>query len=230
MDGVAEQAALAVDNARWFSRLRRIGADEERNRIARDLHDRVGQSLAYLAFELDRISGKAGEQHATTGDVAPDLQQLRDDMRQVVSEVRETLYDLRTGVSEEHSLVDTLDGFLARVHQRKGIEVAFTHDVTEALPLPLQREMWRIAQEAITNAERHSGASRIDVRWSSSPDYALLEVADNGRGLAAANAGRPDSYGILGMRERADAIGASIEFDSAQGAGTTVRCRLVREP
>jgi signal transduction histidine kinase len=229
MDGVAEQAALAVDNARWFGRLRRVGADEERNRIARDLHDRVGQSLAYLAFELDRISGKASEQAVTTIDVAPDLERLRDDMRQVVSEVRETLYDLRTGVSEDHHLVETLDGFLARVGQRTGIEVTFAHDVTEPLPLPLQREMWRIAQEAVTNAERHSGATRIDVRWTSDDAHALLEVADNGRGLAATSAGRPDSYGILGMRERADAIGASIEFESAPGAGTTVRCRLARE-
>jgi len=229
MDGVAEQVALALDNARWFSRLRRVGADEERNRIARDLHDRVGQSLAYLAFELDRISGKAGEQDATTSDVAPDLERLRDDMRQVVSEVRETLYDLRTGVSEEHRLVDTLQGFLDRVRQRKGIDVTFTHDVTEPLSLPLQREFWRIAQEAITNAERHSGASRIDVSWSCDADRAVLEVSDDGRGLASTNAGRPDSYGILGMRERADAIGAALEFESAAGHGTTVRCRLVRE-
>ena len=227
MDGVAEQAALAVDNARWFSRLRRVGADEERNRIARDLHDRVGQSLAYLAFELDRIAGKATD--GGTADLGPDLGRLRDDMRQVVSEVRETLYDLRTGVSETHRLVDTLQGFLDRVRQRKGIDVTFEHDVDEPLPLPLQREFWRIAQEAITNAERHSGASRIDVSWKCDDRLAVLEVSDDGRGLASTNAGRPDSYGILGMRERADAIGASLEFDSAPGRGTTVRCRLVRE-
>ena len=163
MDGVAEQAALAVDNARWFSRLRRVGADEERNRIARDLHDRVGQSLAYLAFELDRVAGRAAKGDAHDN-VTPDLERLRDDMRQVVSEVRETLYDLRTGVSDEHRLVDTLEGFLDRVRQRRGIEVTFNHDnVRATLPLPLEREFWRIAQEAVTNAERHSGPTRIDV-------------------------------------------------------------------
>ena len=229
MDGVAEQAALAVDNARWFSRLRRVGADEERNRIARDLHDRVGQSLAYLAFELDRIAGKVTADNGATDEVAPDLERLRTDMRKVVSEVRETLYDLRTGVSEEHHLVETLDGFLERVSDRKGIEVTFAPNVSEPLPLPLEREMWRIAQEAITNAERHSGASRVDVRWTSNDRFALLEVSDNGKGLGGTTAGRVDSYGILGMRERADAIGASLEFESAPGAGTTVRCRLVRD-
>jgi signal transduction histidine kinase len=150
-------------------------------------------------------------------------------MRQVVSEVRETLYDLRTGVSAEHRLVDTLDGFLERVRQRKGIDITFNHDVRASLPLPLEREFWRIAQEAVTNAERHSGAKRIQVWWVCDDVHALLEVADNGRGLAGTNAGRTDSYGILGMRERADAIGAALEFDSAPGEGTTVRCRLLRE-
>jgi signal transduction histidine kinase len=233
IDGVAEQAALAVDNARWFSRLRRVGADEERNRIARDLHDRVGQSLAYLAFELDRVAGLATTSHAaglagdhTPTEVAPDLERLRDDMRQVVSEVRETLYDLRTAISDEHRLIATLDGYLDRVRQRKGIEVTFDHDVTATLPLPLEREFWRIAQEAVTNAERHSGATRIDVRWMCDDARAVLEVSDNGRGLASTSAGRADSYGILGMRERADAIGAALEFTSIPGEGTTVRCRL----
>ena len=224
MDGVAEQAALAVDNARWFSRLRRVGADEERNRIARDLHDRVGQSLAYLAFELDRVARQSeGE------DVAPDLAQLRDDMRQVVSEVRETLYDLRTGLSDERRLVATLEGFLERVRERKGIDVVFHHEVAATLPLPLEREFWRIAQEAITNAERHSGATLIEVWWVCDDTHVVLEVRDNGKGLAGTNAGRTDSYGILGMRERADAIGASLEFDSRPGEGTTVRCRLNRD-
>jgi signal transduction histidine kinase len=228
MDGVAEQAALAVDNARWFSRLRRVGADEERNRIARDLHDRVGQSLAYLAFELERVAGRASNPEVGD-DVAPDLERLRDDMRQVVGEVRETLYDLRTGVSDGHRMVDTLDGFLDRVRQRRGIEITFEHDVSASLPLPIEREFWRIAQEAVTNAERHSGGDRISVRWSCDSTQAVLEVRDNGKGLASTNAGRSDSYGILGMRERADAIGASLDFESQAGGGTTIRCRLARD-
>jgi signal transduction histidine kinase len=221
LDGLAEQAALAIDNARWFGSLRRVGADEERTRIARELHDRVGQSLAYLAFELDRITNRARE-----GDVADELETLQGEVREVIGEVRETLYDLRTDVSEGQDLVSTLNTYLHRVHSRRGLETEFVNDATARLPLPVERELWRIAQEAITNVERHARASKVRVRWQSDGRSGQLEVRDDGQGLVATGAGRPDSYGILGMRERAAVIGASIDIASAPGAGTTVTCRL----
>lgn len=224
LDGLAEQAAMAIDNARWFGRLRRVGADEERTRIARDLHDRVGQSLAYLAFALDRITAKAEKENVYT-----DLQELRDEMRKVVTEVRETLYDLRTDVSEAQGLAVTLGSFLDRVRARTDIEVQFSATADARLPLPVEREMWRIAQEAVTNVERHARASRVTVSWTCDPERAELIVADDGQGLATTNSGRVDSYGLVGIRERADAIGAALDIASAPGRGTTVRCWLDRE-
>lgn len=221
MDGVGEQAALAIDNARWFGSLRRVGADEERTRIARELHDRVGQSLAYLAFELDRISGRAQENL-----VHDELEVLRGEVREVIGEVRETLYDLRTDVSEGQDLVSTLNTFLQRVRQRTDLEVEFVNESTDRLPLPVEREVWRIAQEAITNIERHAAATTARVRWWCDGERGLLEVSDDGKGLAATTAGRPDSYGVLGMRERAEAIAGTLEIVSPPGQGTTVRCRV----
>jgi signal transduction histidine kinase len=221
VEGLMEPAALAIDNARWFARLRTVGAAEERTRIARELHDRIGQSLAYVAFELDRILKRAEGQT-----VHNDLERLRSDVRSVVGEVRETLYDMRTDVTESRGLVDALEGFLARVHGRAGVETSFRHQETARLPVPQEREMWRIAQEAITNVERHARASHLSVQWRSDGSNALLVVADDGQGFPIGRAGRVDSYGMLGMRERADAIGAVLEFESEQGRGTTVRCRL----
>ncbi|MBW3615703.1 MAG: GAF domain-containing sensor histidine kinase [Actinobacteria bacterium] len=229
-EGVAAQAALALDNARWFSRLRTVGADDERDRIARDLHDRVGQSLAFVSFELDRIGRQPDAQP-----VAEDLLQLREQVRKVVTEVRDTLYDLRTDVSDRKDLVTTLAEFLDRVGERTGLEVRFDHSATERLPVRQEREMWRIAQEAVTNAYRHAQASMVGVRWHCDGARAVLEVHDDGRGLASPNGlptagGRADRYGILGMRERAASIGAHLQLSSAPGAGTTVRCELERSP
>lgn len=221
LDGVAQQAALALDNARWFGRLRTVGADEERTRIARDLHDRVGSSLAYLGFELDRIGRLPAPE-----DVQDQISSLRQDVRRVLSEVREMLYDLRTDVSDTQDLVATLDDFLGRVGERSSATIAFHHEASRRLPLPQEREIWRIAQEAITNAERHGQASQITVRWLCNEGSVLLEVADNGVGFDPVSANRMDAYGMLGMRERADAIGASIEVTTAGGKGTTVRCWL----
>lgn len=222
LTGFAEPAALAVDNAHWFGRLRTVGADEERTRIARDLHDRIGQSLAYLAFELDHIVKVDGR----GGDVSPSLAQLRTDVRGVIGEVRDTLYDLRTDVSEHADLPTVIDGFLHRVHDRSGLATAVEVTGTGRLPLLQEREMWRIAQEAVANVERHAQATEVTVRWRCQAGAAVLEVGDDGRGFDPGRSGRLDSYGLVGMRERAASIGAVLVIDSVPGGGTTIRCHL----
>jgi signal transduction histidine kinase len=222
LEGVAEPAALAIDNARWFARLRTLGAEEERTRIARELHDRIGQSLAYLAFELDRIvkSDSKGE------DVGKSLEQLRSDIRDVIREVRDTLYDLRTDVSDEQDMAQVLEMYLQRVRDRSGLEINFRSNVTGRLPVVQERELFRVAQEALANVEKHANASVVTISWRCDGTDATLEVADDGKGFPIGTTGRMDSYGIIGMRERAASIGARLDVDSSPGIGTRVRCRL----
>jgi signal transduction histidine kinase len=222
LTGFVEPAALAVDNARWFARLRTVGADEERTRIARDLHDRIGQSLAYLAFELDRITKLAGK-----GDeVTEALDALRTDVRKVISELRDTLYDLRTDVTEADGMASTLEGFLTRVGERSGLVTALRAEETARLPLLRERELWRIAREAVTNVERHAQASRVDVMWRTDGRSATLEVVDDGVGIASSEGGSLGEPGLANLRERAASIGASLAVVSEPGRGTRVRCSL----
>lgn len=220
LEGLVAPLALAIDNARWFARLRTIGAEEERTRIARDLHDRIGQSLTFLAFELDRAVKTAGD------DVTPVLERLRSDLRDVIREVRDTLYDLRTDVSEERTVAQTLEPYLERVRDRSGLVIELRHHEDRRLPLPQERELWRIATEAITNVERHAKARHLWVEWRCDRAGAALIVRDDGVGFHGATPSRPDSYGVLGMRERAASIGASLTIDSSPGTGTTVRVTL----
>ncbi|HEY2813098.1 MAG TPA: GAF domain-containing sensor histidine kinase [Acidimicrobiales bacterium] len=222
LNGFAEPAALALDNARWFGRLRTVGAEEERTRIARDLHDRIGQSLAYLAFELDRIVKTAGRGEP----VEASLEQLRSDIRDVIREVRDTLYDLRTDVSEAQDMLTVLDLYLQRVRERTGLDIVMRSQETGRLPLLQERELFRIAQEALANVEKHAGAAHVTLMWQCDGTTAVLEVADDGQGFPIGRAGRLDSYGIIGMRERAASIGATLDVDSTPGVGTRVRCLL----
>jgi signal transduction histidine kinase len=224
LKGFVEPVALAIDNARWFSRLRTVGADEERTRIARDLHDRIGQSLAYMAFELDRIVTAESNGEA----ISESLTGLRNDVRGVIREVRDTLYDLRTDVSDSNDIANILEAYVARVHERSSLRIELYCDRQARLPLLQEREMWRIAQEALANVERHSKASQARVLWRCNGEAAALEVTDNGTGFPMGNAGRLDSYGLLGMRERASSIGATLDITSQEGKGTRVRCSLLR--
>lgn len=220
--GLTAPAALAVDNARWFARLRTVGADEERTRIARDLHDRIGQSLAYLAFELDRLVDSAEDGRP----IEEPLAQLRNDVRGVIREVRDTLYDLRTDVSEEHGIASVLEEYVTRVAERSTLTIHVDADRQNRLPLLQEREMWRVTQEALANVEKHANATAVRVIWRCDGGRAFVDVTDNGVGFENGKAGRLDSYGMLGMRERASSIGAVLEIISAPGRGTRLRCSL----
>jgi signal transduction histidine kinase len=222
LTGFVDAAALAIDNARWFGRLRTLGADEERARIAKDLHDRTGQSLAYLAFELDRISKQAGQGKA----VAPAVDALRGDVRKVVAELRDTLYDLRTDVTAAAGLASTLGAFLDRLRERSGLRTELVAEERARLPLLQEREVWRIAREALTNAERHAQASSIIVTWRCDGHGADLEVADDGVGLADGGGGSLGATGLGVLRERAASIGATLTVSSGPQGGTRVRCTL----
>jgi signal transduction histidine kinase len=228
VEGVARHAGLAIDNARWFRRLRTLGAEEERGRIARELHDRVGQSLAYVAMSLDRLGQEIGDQEGRLRhqEVVDELGQLASEVRRATGDIRTKLSDLRVEVAQGGEISEALGGLLARVEQRSGIGTFFLTRGNGSLSPVVEREVARIAQEAINNAERHAGAGHIGVRWDCDPSGAELEVADDGRGLAATAPLRRDAFGILGMRERAEAIGASLAINSAPGQGTTVTLRV----
>lgn len=222
---MVETVALAIDNARWFRAIERTAADDERLRIARDLHDRLGQSVALVGFELDTVRRSVDDAHHPG--LADELDTVRGHVRGIVTELRETLYDLRTEVTTDRNLVATVTEFLQRVEARSDLDVTFEHDVRHQLPPRQERELWLITQEAIVNAERHASASHIDVVYAVGDGEILVEVTDDGRGMAA-TAGRPDSYGLRGLRERAAAIGGRIEITTNDGQGTIVRCRVPR--
>jgi signal transduction histidine kinase len=221
LDGITDSFSYAVSNARMFSRLRTIGAEEERTRIARDLHDQIGQALAHLGFEIDRAkrASDRGE------DMSPRLVELRTEVGGVTRMVRDTLYDLRTDVTESQDMLATMELFLSRVKERAGLEVSIAHEASGRLPLIQEREMWRIAKEAVINVERHAHANSLTLTWRSDGRSAELVVSDDGVGLDPEK-GRFDSYGMIGMRERAATVGARLEIDSEPGQGTNIRVSL----
>lgn len=214
LDSLASVFALSIDNARWFGRIRTIGAETERARIARELHDRIAQSLAYVTFELERL-------HAAPGEKREELAALHEVVRGIVRELRETIYQLRANVSEEQDLVTVAADYLVRWAERTGIRVVWTPSTDDRLPHRVEQELWRILQEAIANVERHAGAGQVLVAWEVQRDRARLVISDDGRGFDPDRVGG-DHYGLVGMQERADAIGARLRVESRPGNGTRV--------
>jgi signal transduction histidine kinase len=216
-DGLADVIALTIDNARWFGRLRSLGAEEERIRVARDIHDRLGQWMTYIKLELERI----GADEDISRD---DLDRLQDDAAEALDELRETLRQLRSGVSDDRPLAVLANEAVARFSDRTAVDAHLhvTHP-GQRLPVPVENEVLRILQEALNNVDRHAKADHVEVEWTVEGGNFELVVADDGKGFDPGRAVREQSYGIVGMKERAEVIGAHLRVDSQPGAGTTVR-------
>ena len=222
LHGLAEPLGIAIDNARLFRKLRVVGADEERNRIARDLHDRIGSSLASLGFALDGTLSAARKGQP----VADDLHEIRAYVTGMIGEVREALYDLRSDVNDTQDLAATLRQFAERVKNRSGLAIRFQSDQQFRLPILQEREIWHIAREALINVERHARATTVDINWICTPIVVRLTILDNGIGIGAGTP-RADSFGMVGMRERAESIDALFTADTSPG-GTAIRVELRR--
>jgi len=215
--GLAEVVALTVDNARWFGRLRTLGAQEERVRIARDLHDRLGQWLTYVSMELERIV-------AADRPEPSDLLRLRSDVQAALDELRETLRELRSGVTDAKPLSVIAGDIVTRFAERADVAATLTVVHPDSrVSVPVENELLRILQEALTNVDRHAAAEHVDVVWDVRGGDFELVVTDDGRGFESAKGVRDSAYGLVGMRERADVIGARLLIDSCPGSGTTVR-------
>jgi signal transduction histidine kinase len=219
LSSLVEPLALAIDNGMWFGRLRVLGAESERERLARSLHDRIGQGLAYVGLELDRLSRLA--------EPGPDLVRLRQEVSALLGEVRETLHQLRARVTEDVGLAGLAAAHLPRLGARTGMTARFSGDPAgPRLPIPVEQELWRILQEALSNVERHSTASSVDVTWTCDGRRGRLEIRDDGVGFEVKKASDALTSGMIAMRERANTIGARLLVESQPGEGTRVAVEM----
>lgn len=201
--------------------------EQERLRIARELHDELQQSLAVIAMEV----GAARAEMPAGGRGALALERMERAARATIAATRRIVQDLRPAVLDELGLVAALAWQAREFTELTGIDCEFEMAELDAadearLTPGLAASLYRIAQEALSNVRRHSGAARVDVWLGSEPGGRVrLRIRDDGRGIAAAPAGtrRPaERFGLLGMRERVRAAGGSLAISAAPGGGTTI--------
>ena len=194
---------------------------EERNRLAREVHDGVAQDVASLGYLVDGIADLA------TDDAQRDaVAGLRAEVTRVVAELRASVYDLRNEMRAGEGLGQGVSSFARKVGSRSDLTVHVSLDEGATRLRPeIEAELLRIAQEAMNNARKHSGGRNLWVTCTVRPPHAEIEVLDDGHGLQHA---RPDSHGMRIMRERAESIGATLDVESLGGAphGTRLRVRL----
>jgi signal transduction histidine kinase len=212
-------AGPRLASALLFDDVRRLATVDERNRLAREIHDGIAQDMASVGYLLDDLAGDADPRMASR------LTGLREHLGGLVSELRLSIFDLRAGVDESVGLARSLGDYVQRVGTQAGLIVHVSTDESpHRLPIATEVELLRIVQEAVTNVRKHSAANNLWLTVVVDPPRAHVVVADDGRGLGAP---RPDSMGITGMRERASRIGAGLAVrDRPEGRGTVVEVLL----
>jgi two-component system, NarL family, sensor kinase len=224
---VGALVSLSVERTRLAARSAELAALEERNRLAREIHDTLAQSLAAIAMRLETADALA----ESAGDGAPNarlagvVRHALTLTRSTLDEARRSVLDLRAAPLEGRTLVEALrslgEEFRSAGERTLNVEVTCDDAGQRTLPPAVELGLYRIAREALTNAARHANATRATVRLERTDGTVRMRITDDGAGFdpSIVASGR---YGLIGANERARLLGGSLHVESALGAGTTI--------
>ena len=231
VETLADQIAVAIENARLVERARELAASDERNRLAREIHDSLAQSLIAVSMELDAIQQLAADDPSR---VIGLVGHARDLAHRAVEEARHAIWRLRPAPLERQSLAEALAAEVRSLEQGGAVEQS---DCTiQGEPRPLAPEvdaaLFRIAQEALSNVRKHARARRARVVLAYGEHSVRLLVEDDGRGFEPGShaPGLDGGFGLGGISQRAALIGADLEIDASPGWGTRVRVFVPNAP
>jgi len=238
---IGYQLGMAVENSGLYEELsdkehrlrllleKVLGAqEEERQRVARELHDETGQALTAIAMGLDSLEKQAGRQSSSSKERIQLLRRLSQD---ALVDLRKLVMALRPTVLDDMGLVSALRRYSDQHLTAQSIKVAVqARDLSERLDRSIEVVVFRIVQEAINNVARHSGATEAVITLSRTEKTVTAVVRDNGRGFNLEETTRyadgSGGLGLLGMQERAELVGGTLTIQSAQGAGTEIRLEI----
>ena len=217
LETVGDMLGIAIERARLFERSAELGAVAERNRLAREIHDILGQGQAAVLMQLEAMDAlfEAGAKREKLQRI---LSQLMAMVRANLEEVRRSVVDMRAASLEGCSLAEALAGLAAA---GTGSDVAV--EIVGARPLPSRVEvgLYRIAQEALANARQHANARQVRLELEITPVAATLRIADDGRGFAPEPLSG-ERFGLVGLGERARLLGGRLDIESEPGQGTRI--------
>ncbi len=216
---VGDLLAIAIERARLFNRSAEIGAIEERNRLAREIHDTLAQGLTAIALNLetaDALMDSGGSLERAHASVMQALYLARTNLE----EARRSVMDLRAAPLEGRPLDEALKALVNEWASRRKVNVNFNVvGAGRMLPVRIEIGLYRIVQEALTNIGRHAQAHHVTVHLMVMPEQIQLLIGDDGRGFDPEKTA-PDRFGLIGMNERVKLLSGKLQISSSPGAGT----------
>lgn len=222
---IAELRRAKDDLERYATQAEELAALRERTRLAREMHDSLGHALVVVNVKLEAAQ-RLYARDAARGDA--ELQATRALVRETMGELRRSLADLRAPLPDHQNLPNALERLAGELRDRTSIAVtASAPEGLAPVPPPTAEALWRVAREALANAERHAGAGTVAIGLERANGTLVLHIADDGAGIAPGALHKPGHYGILGMRERVEALGGTLHIGPrSDSVGTVVEARV----
>jgi len=225
---LANQVVVAIENAQLYRQLHHLVLLEERDRLARELHDHLAQGLAYL-----KVKSAITDELLSSGQIdqaQESLLELKKASQTLYTDVREEIFNLRTTVTERVDLYSTLQEYLIdyRIHYGLDVRMEAEERCLSGFSPEVASQLLRIVQEALTNVRRHSNAGEVQINCAPGGEQVCISVEDNGQGFYPTEVltKKGQHYGLQIMRERAESVGGSLELVSKAGQGTRVIVRV----
>jgi two-component system, NarL family, sensor kinase len=215
---VGDLLSIAIERARLFERSAEYGVMEERNRLAREIHDTLAQGLAAIALQLETADALL-ESGASLDQARQAAQQALKLTRHNLDEARRSVLDLRAAPLEGRVLTDALGELAQEYAARGGLELNFSGGEERSLPVRIEAGLYRIAQEALTNVLNHAQAKTLTIQLTTLPHRVELVIEDDGRGFDPSQVMK-GRYGLIGLNERVRLLGGHLEICSERGEGT----------
>jgi len=227
LSAIADQAAIAVENARLVRELESKAALEERHRLARELHDSVSQALFSLTLQTRALEMGVAAEPVDLDGLRDGLAEVRNLTQGALAEMRALIFQLRPAALREEGLGSAICKYAAAVSAKGSIAVRVdSPDISIPLPENVEEQLFRVVQEALHNVVKHAGASTASVRISPGAEL-TIEISDDGEGFDTAQ-GHPGHLGLVSMSERIASIGGSFAVESGP-MGTRVLVRVPRD-
>jgi two-component system NarL family sensor kinase len=222
---VGDLLSIAIERARLFARSTQLGVIEERNRLAREIHDTVAQGLTGIILHLESVDAML-EAGADPAKIRQMTQKSLSLARANLEEVRRSVLDLRAAPLEGRNLVEALEALIQEFSRHENLKINF--NVTGGnRPLPVRIEMglYRIVQEGLTNIARHAGAEQVDLELVTSPEQLKLIIEDDGQGFDPTQVFQ-GHFGLIGLNERVKLLGGKLNVESCPGAGVRLEVTI----
>jgi len=218
---VGDLLSIAIERARLFDRSTQLGIIEERNRLAREIHDTLAQGLTGISLKLESVDAML-EAGVNPDKIRQTVQQLLDLTRANLEEARRSVLDLRAAPLEGRNLTEALTALVQEYMHKQQLPVALTMTGgNRPLPVRVEVGLYRIVQEGLANIARHAQARQVDLDLVISPEQIQLTLGDDGQGFDPDQVS-PGRFGLIGLNERVKLLGGTLHLESSPGQGTRI--------